>query len=353
MQKRMFLVLVVAVILLLAVTAVAHSGRTDSNGGHWDRSTGEYHYHHGEPPHDHYDIDGDGDLDCPIRYERANKQASESKTSNWGKLIFWGIVACLIYILVLVFFVRSSNDEFSEGCGCIVAYVIFGIVAGFIEEYPLYALLALTLLLSSFILGKLYKQIDHKRHIDEYERTVNEYISCLEKYESLVSEYLTFYRIPVPDDCEIKYGLPVHKGVSIGYGDKFTVYQSCNGGKVHTVRGCCSVFNEKHIYDFKQYSDFDSMLCKKCSSNYVTPDMSWYENYLQYIKLLRDIFDLYDKRAELKEEVIQQRKACNKFLVKFILIFDKQSRKRLKETNKIAYSLQVLQAYKNNQDTKI
>ena len=26
----------------------AHSGRTDVNGGHWDRSTGTYHYHTGE-----------------------------------------------------------------------------------------------------------------------------------------------------------------------------------------------------------------------------------------------------------------------------------------------------------------
>lgn len=26
----------------------AHPGRTDSNGGHYDRSTGEYHYHNGE-----------------------------------------------------------------------------------------------------------------------------------------------------------------------------------------------------------------------------------------------------------------------------------------------------------------
>ena len=36
--------------LLIVVTllsASAHSGRTDSNGGHWNRSTGTYHYHNG------------------------------------------------------------------------------------------------------------------------------------------------------------------------------------------------------------------------------------------------------------------------------------------------------------------
>lgn len=31
----------------------AHSGRTDSSGGHYDSSTGEYHYHHGYSAHQH------------------------------------------------------------------------------------------------------------------------------------------------------------------------------------------------------------------------------------------------------------------------------------------------------------
>lgn len=39
--------------LCLAVPALAHSGRTDGNGGHYNRATGEYHYHHGYPEHQH------------------------------------------------------------------------------------------------------------------------------------------------------------------------------------------------------------------------------------------------------------------------------------------------------------
>ncbi len=41
------------VVLLLSITVCAHSGGTDSKGGHYNRSTGEYHYHHGKPAHDH------------------------------------------------------------------------------------------------------------------------------------------------------------------------------------------------------------------------------------------------------------------------------------------------------------
>lgn len=32
----------------------AHSGRTDSRGGHHDRQESGYHYHHGHPAHRHY-----------------------------------------------------------------------------------------------------------------------------------------------------------------------------------------------------------------------------------------------------------------------------------------------------------
>ncbi len=47
------LLFVLAAVLLIPSVAVAHPGRTDSNGGHYNRSTGEYHYHHGYPAHDH------------------------------------------------------------------------------------------------------------------------------------------------------------------------------------------------------------------------------------------------------------------------------------------------------------
>lgn len=37
----------------VASCSFAHSGRTDGNGGHYNRSTGEYHYHHGYSAHQH------------------------------------------------------------------------------------------------------------------------------------------------------------------------------------------------------------------------------------------------------------------------------------------------------------
>ena len=66
-MKKVFKIICVVILCILLFTIViyAHSGRTDSSGGHYNHSTGEYHYHHGESAHDHYDIDGDGTIDCP------------------------------------------------------------------------------------------------------------------------------------------------------------------------------------------------------------------------------------------------------------------------------------------------
>lgn len=52
---RRIVVLIVALLLIICSSARAHSGRTDSQGGHYNHSTGEYHFHHGYPEHQHPD----------------------------------------------------------------------------------------------------------------------------------------------------------------------------------------------------------------------------------------------------------------------------------------------------------
>lgn len=54
MKKWKWMALVLAVTLCIG-SASAHPGRTDANGGHYNHSTGEYHYHHGYPAHQHID----------------------------------------------------------------------------------------------------------------------------------------------------------------------------------------------------------------------------------------------------------------------------------------------------------
>lgn len=49
----LILMSIVVIFLGSCVAVFAHPGKTDSDGGHFDRSTGEYHYHHGYPAHQH------------------------------------------------------------------------------------------------------------------------------------------------------------------------------------------------------------------------------------------------------------------------------------------------------------
>lgn len=81
MRKRL-LAFLLAFLLLLSPTVLAHSGKTDANGGHYDRSTGEYHYHHGYPAHQHYDMDGDGVVDCPYDFDDKTDHSSRSDSGS-------------------------------------------------------------------------------------------------------------------------------------------------------------------------------------------------------------------------------------------------------------------------------
>lgn len=56
----------------LFTISFAHSGRTDSSGGHYNRSTGEYHYHHGYSAHQHYNGI------CPYESSITTSQEDES-----------------------------------------------------------------------------------------------------------------------------------------------------------------------------------------------------------------------------------------------------------------------------------
>lgn len=71
MKKIVFALFAAFIATLFIITSFAHSGGTDSQGGH--RGSGGYHYHHGYPAHQHYDMDGDGDKDCPYNFDDNTK----------------------------------------------------------------------------------------------------------------------------------------------------------------------------------------------------------------------------------------------------------------------------------------
>lgn len=53
MKKILSFTLALIFCVFVCGVAFAHPGGTDSAGGHYDTKTGEYHYHHGHPAHQH------------------------------------------------------------------------------------------------------------------------------------------------------------------------------------------------------------------------------------------------------------------------------------------------------------
>lgn len=108
--KQYFRLILFAVALImlcsLTVPALAHSGKTDEDGGHYDSETGEYHYHHGYPAHDHYDMDGDGYVDCPYDFDDRtgwNSGSSGSSTQYSTNTVEQEVKTVPVLTVVLIF----------------------------------------------------------------------------------------------------------------------------------------------------------------------------------------------------------------------------------------------------------
>ena len=103
MKRFLKIVCVVVLLSLFTITASAHSGRTDSNGGHYDSSTGKYHYHHGYSAHQHYDMDGDGINDCPYEFEdktnHNNAPSNSTPQLNNAPLSFGEVLIIMLKII--------------------------------------------------------------------------------------------------------------------------------------------------------------------------------------------------------------------------------------------------------------
>lgn len=108
---KKLLVLVLA--LLLSLPVLAHSGGTDSKGGH--NGPGGYHYHHGYPAHQHeggecpYDFDdrtGESSGSSSSSEEDKNKpDEKEHPLSVLLKVLFFPVFIALVFFSPLLFFV--------------------------------------------------------------------------------------------------------------------------------------------------------------------------------------------------------------------------------------------------------
>ena len=98
-KSLLCLFIVFITILSVIVPAFAHSGRTDSRGGHYDSSTGEYHYHHGYPAHQHTGGKCPYDYDDKTSYSPSTS-SNINTSSNEDSFGFGDFIVVLLWIAV-------------------------------------------------------------------------------------------------------------------------------------------------------------------------------------------------------------------------------------------------------------
>lgn len=84
MSKRVVVFVLLLLMPYVIITSYAHAGDTDGNGGHYNRTTGEYHYHHGYPAHSHACGKCPYDYDDQTGKNSGSSSNSSSTTSGGG-----------------------------------------------------------------------------------------------------------------------------------------------------------------------------------------------------------------------------------------------------------------------------
>ena len=118
MKRLLVVALSFFLIWLFCIPVFAHSGKTDAAGGHYDSSTGEYHYHHGYPAHQH--TNGK----CPYNFKDntdhssvGNSGSNKSDSSREGVVDIFALiaVAAVIGFIVWICWVSKSSSNKSFG----------------------------------------------------------------------------------------------------------------------------------------------------------------------------------------------------------------------------------------------
>lgn len=323
-MKKFLIMLTVCLFLSgLSVTAFAHPGKTDSEGGHYDHSTGAYHYHHGYSPHSHYDRNGDGVADCPYDFDdqtganngtlssggAASKQSYEYKDTpeistvykdrivtkevnyipSWIK---WYMGISALWIICLKISSRWKQQKIAELESSIQVKQeeakkqkeIYD--AELLKKKEAYD--SRVGELSSWFAEKL-----NAANIEKWQ-TVTELKSeneCLKKeLHSVITTIpvgeayfpepsnveLSLYRIEIPDDVYFIEGKIPVKGIVTRYspfGD-FTVFTLSHSDIYHSNKYCNGTFSMEpvHLFDVMNRK----RPCLRCGKNYGTTPPEWY-----------------------------------------------------------------------------
>lgn len=210
-MNRFFKIILIFFLIILNINfAYAHPGGTDSNGGHHVTATGEYHYHHGYPPHDH--VNGI----CPYRNDNKTGINNGMTTFSSGNIKNDSGNGLVNFI---------SDHFIISGIGLIILYSTIRNFIINVKEKQKTAIREE----EKAIREKKERDIREKERVIKYNEELNYYKSLYEGKSALEIAKVPNNIIFGDDDLPISIddsGLP--------WGREFTVYYTPNGNRFHT-----------------------------------------------------------------------------------------------------------------------
>lgn len=271
--------LVVTVLFTFVMTASAHPGKTDSNGGHWDSETGEYHYHHGYPAHDHYDADGDGTIDCPYDFDDQTNHSSGSNGSGTSAPTK-----------------SSREDTIVELWIVCVMALVFAVAITFMFFY---------IASKNNAIKDLHNK--HKQEVDEQTKCIQRNLMCLNS--DIIEKYGNSYLYQIcgapngdylgEDNLPTTYDTFQH-----AWGEKYTFYLSsqCYSRTKRIHRLSCRHASPQHPVNAYRVnrSLYDYEPCRICKPS--VPDTAWVDKYLKY-KAFFTKYEISVPQDSVKQEI--------------------------------------------------
>ncbi len=337
--KKIWITLLLIIGVLCApVATFSHSGRTDANGGHWDRKTGTYHYHDGTSKSGSSGSSSKREYEPftppytpppnnPYRSNSSKNTTSNSKTSNkTTDVIFWAFLIGLFGVMPI----------------CMIGKIK-------IEE-------------------SIYNRKNEVlKLIDETRRIIHKEEYCKNRIDEAI-EYLSSppTMVTMPSYIEMtNTGLSAKNnmiGIDTEINEKklytpFVFYITRSGRRLHTKKNCSNSRFKLNV--FEDITRLDKMLpCKKCASNIdenvIDTIKNCYSSFITYKKyeqrkskyqeeIKKNQYEL-TTLAQEKERVMQELQNKNEYIKKHedlsekykeLLTYNNHVAKLLEQENKI------------------
>lgn len=287
--KGIFAVVVILCLsILFGQIVLAHPGGTDEYGGHYDRETGWYHYHHGYPPHSHKDGVCPYDFDDKTGWNSGASSGSSSKTTTNPPVTTTRTPSATVSTTGPVWdpYLRPNRQptttaeqtEDKNDTATVVIFVILCIIC----VIPLF-----------FAILIIYKTKKSEREYEQYKAEVaaaelqkRNRLSLLKRLgsDAIFSELADpLQAVSFDDGLQIIYK---NRTPDRFYGD-YTVYKTTSGKKYHKKKGCCGATIQLPAFQKSEDYFFAFMLCSKCwhesfeTINDTLFSPYWYTQYQQ------------------------------------------------------------------------